>query len=143
MAIELLKAVNSLITGDVTIMALATGGAHQAMAPALTVPPFVIFYQVPSAGPDYMFGGAEAYDEVLIVVKGVAQDRDDATAAGVDLAEQIRERAKVLLSNASLVVTGFNMLSVLCDRPLMLIEEIGGRIRYHRGDYYRALLQKL
>lgn len=142
--IELLKAVNTLITTDSAIMALATGGAHQSMAPARTVPPFAIFYPVPAAGPDYVFGGAEAYDEILIALKGVAQDKDDGSAAGVDLAEQIRERGKVLLSNAALSVTGFSVLSVLCDRAMPeMTENVGGKIRYHRGDYYRALLQKL
>jgi hypothetical protein len=142
--IELLKSINTLLTGDTTLMALATSGAHQAMAPAKTVPPFVIFYIVPAAGPAYVFGGAEAYDDILLALKGVAQDKDDGSAAGVDLAEQIRERGKVLLSNASLSVTGFNVLSVLCGQPLPAMEEnVGGRIRYHRGDYYRALLQKV
>lgn len=142
--IELLKAINTALTGDATYSALATGGAHQSMAPAGAVPPWGIFYAVPAAGPDYVFSGAEAYDEILIAHKGVAEDKTDGSAAGVDLAEQIRERGKVLLSNASFSVTGFNLLSILCDRPLPIMEEeVGGRIRYHRGDYYRALLQKV
>jgi hypothetical protein len=144
MAIALLTAINSKLTGDGTLMGLATGGAHQSMAPAKAVPPFAIFYLVPAAGPDYVYGGVEAYDEVLIVVKGVAADKEDGSAAGADLAEQIRERGKLLLHNAALSVTGFNVLSVLCDRALPeMTEEVGGRTRYHRGDYYRALLQKV
>jgi len=142
--IQLLKAINTALTADATYMALATGGVHQSMAPPKTVPPFGIFYPVPAAGPDYVFSGAEAYDEVLIAHKGVAADKDDGSAAGVDLAEQIRERAKVVLSNANLTVTGFNLLSLLCDQALPdMSEEVGGRVRYHRGDYFRALLQKV
>ena len=142
--IALLTAVNSALTADSTYVALATGGVHQSMAPAKAVPPFGIFYLVPGAGPDHVFSGAEAYNEILIVHKGVAADKDDGSAAGVDLAEQIRERGKVLLDNASFSVTGFNLLSILCDRALVpMQEQIGGRIRYHRGDYYRALLQKV
>jgi hypothetical protein len=142
--IALLTAINTALTADATYMALATGGVHQSMAPAKTAPPFGIFYPVPGAGPDHVFGGAEAYDEILIAHKGVAQDKDDGSAAGVDLAEQIRERGKVLLDNVSFSVTGFNLLSILCDRAMPeMQEQVGGRIRYHRGDYYRALLQKV
>lgn len=142
--IELLKAINTALTGDATYMALATGGVHQSMAPAKTAPPFGIFYLVPGAGPDHVFGGVEAYDEVLIAHKGVAVDKDDGSAAGADLAEQLRERAKVVLDNSNLSVTGFNLLSILCDRAMPeMSENIGGKIRYHRGDYFKVLLQKV
>jgi hypothetical protein len=144
MALELLKTVYSTLSGDVTYMGLATGGVHQAMAPAKTSPPFGIFYQVPAAGPAHVFGGDEAFDEILIAHKGVAVDKDDGSAAGADLAEQIRERGKTLLANASLLVTGFTVLSILCDAPMPLMtEEVGGKTRYHRGDYFRVQLQKV
>lgn len=142
--IALLTAINSALTGDATYMALATGGVHQAMAPAKVAPPFGVFFQVPAAGPDHVFSGAEAYDEILIAHKGVAVDKDDGSAAGADLAEQIRERGKTVLDNANLTVTGFYLLSILCDSPLPPMREtVGGKIRYHRGDYFRVLLQKV
>ncbi len=141
--IEVLKAINTALSGDATYNAIATGGVHQSMAPSNAVPPWGIFYCVPGPGPDYVFGGVEAYDEFLIVHKGVAEDKSDGSAAGVDLAEQIRERGKALLSNAGLTVSGSNLLSILCDRALPeMTEEVGGRTRYHRGDYFRVLLQK-
>lgn len=141
--IELLKAINTALTGDVAYMALATGGVHQSMAPAKTAPPFGIFYLVPGAGPQHVFSGAEAFDEVLIAHKGVAADKDDASAAGADLAEQIREQGKTLLDNANLTVTGYTLLSILCDQAMPAMrEEVGGQIRYHRGDYFRVQLQK-
>lgn len=142
--IELLKAINTALTTDGTYTGLATGGVHQSIAPAKAVPPFGIFYLVPGPGPTYVFGAVEAYDEVLIVHKGVAVDKDDGSAAGADLAEQIRERGKTLLHNAALTVTGFNLLSIMCDRALPeMTSEVGGRIRYHRGDYFRVQLQKV
>jgi hypothetical protein len=142
--IALLTAINSALSGDGTYMALATGGVHQSMAPAKTAPPFGIFYVVPGAGPEHTFSGLEAFDEVLIAHKGVAVDKDDGSAAGADLAEQIRERAKTVLDNSSLSVTGFNLLSILCDRAMPeMKEEVGGKIRYHRGDYFKVQLQKV
>jgi hypothetical protein len=142
--IALLTAVYSALSGDSTYMALATGGVHQSMAPAKTVPPFGIFYVVPGAGPEHMLGGGEAFDEVLIAHKGVAVDKDDGSAAGADLAEQIRERAKTVLDNSNLSVTGFSLLSILCDRAMLpMEEELGGKTRYHRGDYFKVQLQKV
>ena len=142
--IALLTAINTALTGDATYMALATGGVHQSMALPGSVPPFGIFYIVPGPGPAYVFGGLEAFDEVLIAHKGVAVDKDDGSAAGADLAEQIRERGKFVLHNAALSVAGFELLAIMCDRALPeMSEETGGRTRYHRGDYFRVQLQKL
>jgi hypothetical protein len=51
---------------------------------------------------------------------------------------------KQLLDNSSLSVTGFNLLSILCDRAMPeMKEEVGGKIRYHRGDYFKVQLQKV
>lgn len=144
MALKLLEAINTALTGDSAYMTLATGGVYQAKAPAKQPPPFGIFYQVPAAGPAHVFGGDEAFEEILIAHKGVAVDKDDGSAAGADIAELIRERGKELLANASLSVTGFVLLSILCDAPLpQMTEDVGGKIRYHRGDYFRVQLQKV
>ena len=140
MALALLTAIGAALAADSTYMALATSGVHNSMAPPKTAPPFGIFYQVPAAGPEYVFGGEEAFDEILIAHKGVASD---GTTAGADLAEQIRERGKTVLHNAALSVTGFTLLSILCDQPMpQMWENVGGVIRFHRGDYFRVMLQK-
>jgi len=140
--IALLTAVNTALTGNVTLAAKATSGMHQDQAPPKTAPPFVTFYLVPGPGPEYTFGGTEAFDEVLIVAKGVAQDADDGSAAGTDLAEEMRELIKATLHNANLTVTGYQLLSIMCDQPVLFHENVAGRTRYHRGDHYRVQLQK-
>jgi hypothetical protein len=141
--IALLTAIYSALSSDSAYMALATGGVHQSTAPAKQAPPFGIFYLVPGAGPEYVFGGLEAYDEVLIAHKGVAA-KTDTPAAGQDLAEAIRDRGKVVLHNAALSVTGYNLLCILCDRAMPeMREDVGGILRYHRGDYFKVQLQKV
>jgi hypothetical protein len=133
--IALLTALYSALNGDTQLSALSTSGVWQEQAAPKTAPPFTIFYMVPGSEPEHVFGGGEAFTGVMLAAKGVALN--------ADVAEQIRERLQELLANADLTVTGFNVLSLLRSRDLTFHEEVAGATRYHRGDYYKAQLQKL
>lgn len=133
--IALLTTLYSTLNGDSTLLSLATSGVWQEQVQAKTPPPFAVFYMVPSTGPEHVYGGTEAFTEVMIAAKGVALN--------ADVAEQVREQLQTLLANASLNVTGYNVMSFLRAQDLIFNEEVAGATRYHRGDYYRGQLQKV
>lgn len=119
----------TLLTGDATLMALATGGVHSQRVPQDTAPPYVVFAQQ-SALDHYAFT-RRAWEERFYLVRGITK------GSNADAADDIAARIDTILNDATLTVAGY--ANIVCRRvnPIEYTESPGGVEYHHAGGVYR------
>lgn len=117
------------LSGDATLVALATGGVHRLVAPIRVLTPHVVFGKQ-SGVPSYTHT-LTASREMLYLVKAVAPGLSS------DISGQIDERCRTLLQDHALVVSGFTTLYLRWDSDVDYIEEYQGETWTHEGALYR------
>ncbi len=125
-------AIRTRLSGDATLVALATGGIHRFVIPDATANPAVVFGQQ-SGVPEYTHT-REAVKSLLYLVKGVSK------SLSPDIAAQIDARCRTLLQDVALTVAGYTTIYCRYDSDIEFIEEINGVVWQHVGALYRVEL---
>lgn len=122
-------ALTTLLTGDATLMALATGGVHSQRVPQDTSPPYVVFAQ--QTGLDHYSFAKRAWEERFYLVRGITKGSD------ADSADDIAARIDLILNDATLTVAGYT--NIVCRRvqPIEYPESPDGVEYHHAGGIYR------
>ncbi len=121
------------VTGDATLMALATGGVHHQDADQEAKPPYVLFEQVAGLL-DWTYGGP-AMRDVRWLFEGVCMGGDAGPA------EDMAARLEVVLKDAALSIDGAGLLYL---RPVSTVDfprRDGADRYYHSGAIYRVVTQ--
>ena len=117
------------------VLAVATGGVHNSLAPANVSPPYCIFQAVSNINGRTL---GKRYANLTYMVKGVSKSPWPKEAAEIDT------EIDTLLESAALTVTGFTQVAGMCIREedLFFVEEDGGQIWTHQGGLYRIELEE-
>lgn len=91
---ELNAAINSRLSGDATLQALATGGAHLLRAPDEAAAPYCVFGKL-DGNASYTFSRL-ACDDLIYYAKGVAHDWDAAADIAARAAELLTDQEAAL-----------------------------------------------
>ncbi len=122
------KALYARLTGDATLMALATGGVWRGVAPVGTNGVIVVFAH--AAENDFYALSNRAVSESSYLVKAVAPG-ETATPAW-DAANRI----DVLLNDYAMTLDTGTVLSIRRERVTSFTELDGGEQYQHAGGYY-------
>lgn len=125
-------AIHSKLTGDATLMALATGGVYHRLAPAGTSTPFVIFNL--QTGDATYTQGRLATREMYYLIKGI----DEGLSSKV--AGQIDDRVIALLNDVMLTVSGYTMLHLRRSSDVEYVEVADGVSYQHVGGLYLVMV---
>jgi hypothetical protein len=113
-------------SGSGGVASLSTGGIHQMVAPGNVVPPYTVFQELLDL-PGYSFTALQ-YDSIAVQIKHFAVD---ANSAGADLAGQMADRCRVLLTDTNnLSVSGKSVLYCRFIRSVPSMGELGEANRY-------------
>jgi len=116
------------LEADVTLNALASGGAWYGPADDGTAFPIVSVAQRGSPRRDYT-QGADGYDVYTYIVKAI-------TSRDADGAEAIAARIHTLLHRQPLTVTGRTHMATLYQTNVSYPETIDGVTYWHEGGVY-------
>lgn len=137
------KAVFKILAIDAQLTALAPGGVHYSVAPGGTPHPFVVFKQQ-SGRPFETFGDYREEREVWFI-KAVAVAA--AAKSGAEIADEIRERIRILMHDAVLELPAGQTL-LYCRREDRTVDyqetsarDEAGTTIYTAGDRYRIEVQ--
>lgn len=120
------------LTGDATLMGLATGGVYHRVAPAGTSTPFVVFNL--QDGESSYTQGRLATRDLVYLVKGI----DEGLSGKV--AGQIDERVNVLLTDVMLTVAGWTNIYLRRSSDVEYIEVADGVVYQHVGGLYDVMV---
>lgn len=134
-------ALNTILSADGALAALATNGVHYLEAHQDIPRPYVVFYKFGSGGRDETMGGSTWLEVWTFQVKGVAEAT--ATKSADELAGEMGERAEALLVNVPLTVPGFAWLSTRKVGELEYKETLAGVSIIHAGPRLEITLQKI
>lgn len=128
----------SLLSGDATLVADATGGIHNSAAREGTAPPYVTF-QMLDGRDDYTFTRRGSIDFVyLIKCVGVPSSAKSANKRAKDMLARVEA---LLHDTASLSVSGYNVGKVRRERQFDLPPEtVGGIVHFTACAQYRIVL---
>lgn len=121
--------IGTLLTGDATLVALATGGIWGATAPVTDDLPFCYFQLQAGQGPEFSFS-QEVMDDLLFLVKGVSTVALEA--------DSIASRARVLMTDPTMTLgMGWAMKYCRPETAINIQEPNGGTVFYHVGTMFR------
>lgn len=125
-------ALMTTLGGDATLSALATGGVHRGRAPQGALPPYVVFAKMPTAREDAYTLAGRAFRRLRYLVKAVVE------GGSTDVAEQIKDRADVLLTDQAIAVSGHTLMALRRLGDVEYPEDLlGGRQFWHVGALYQ------
>lgn len=140
------QALYSVMSGDTGTGKLATlsnGGIWQILAPENTAFNYTVFQEVLDT-PSWAFGNALTHDSVFYQIKHYSVDEaNNTTTPGPDAAGAMADRARVLLTNPSLSVSGKTVLCCRFNRgvPAMReFDEANNRFVYSKGSIFEVWL---
>jgi hypothetical protein len=121
------------MTGDGTLMSIATGGVHRALALPSIAPPFIVF--IHQSGMDkVLFQGIRGYTSMLFQVKAVGP------AKSVQALADASARLDVVITRASeIAVTGGAVKACFREQPFQLDELVNGEMWTSIGGLYRLI----
>jgi len=112
-----------------SIVAEATGGVYNTMAPEHAMPPYVIFQSFSKV--DEYYSTTKRGADAVYMVKAVSKSRWPKEASDIDtLIDNV-------LQDASLSITGFTLLSCRRQEDFYLVEHEASETFQHVGGLYR------
>lgn len=121
--------IGTLLTGDATLMALATGGVWGGIAPIEDDLPFCYFQLQAGQGAEFSFS-QEVMADLLFLVKGVSTVALEADA--------IASRARVLMTDPTMTLgAGWSKQYCRPETAINIQEPNGGTVFYHVGTMFR------
>ena len=131
------KAIYTLLHADTQLLTLAPGDVWDTKADEHAVLPRCVFQRV-TAVPDYTFGLTLADEQATYMFKAYAVDTS--TKTGRELCAQIVDRAKTILRNAALAISGSVTLACYPTSDIPPLVEPNAEQRstdtYQEGFYF-------
>lgn len=117
------------------LLAKATGGVHNSLAPGHVSPPYCIYQAVSNINARTL---GKRYSNLTYLVKGVSRAAWPMEAAEIDT------EIDTLLEAATLTVSGFTFVTGMCIREedFYFVEEDEGQVWTHQGGLYRIELEE-
>lgn len=129
---EIRRALYQVLAADATLDGLATGGIHHRTAFQGAAPPYVIFHRQSETA---IWSMTDAIENDLWLVKGVCRGGDAGPA------EDIADRVRDLLDDASLTVAGRDHLYLRHETGVDYGENDGGELYHHAGSVFRLVTE--
>jgi hypothetical protein len=131
-----LEFIMSKLTGDATLMSIATGGVYRGMAKVGATPPFIVVaFQ---AGHDVL-----TFNDVRMVSQLLFQVRAVGPASLTSAIFQAAARVDDLLKKTSGTATNSLILGLYREEPLHYDENVDGVLWTNTGGLYRPIVQQI
>lgn len=129
------QAIIARLSSDAALAALAPGGVFRETAPQGATTPFVIVEGMTHR--DEYAIGSSAYEELIYLVKGIAQSTSGTSA------QSIADRVQALLHGVTLTITGYRAMLVQREERVAYVEidDESDRRWQHRGALYRVFAE--
>lgn len=145
MSVPIRRAIYGKMAGDSTLTTMLgtppagySKSIYYQQAPSGAGFPYVIF-QKQASTPRYAIG-QRAYDSDLWLIKGVVRS-DPKTAGSADTVDNIASRLDVLLTDATLSISGRTQLYLRRESDVDYPEEADGVVYQHAGSLFRLIYE--